>query len=59
MNSLSQFHQNHGVELEEIKGITIPIRYINRFREERQTLRHRVQAEGRQPGSSNGVLAEP
>ena len=40
MNSLSQFHQNHGAELEEIEGITIPIRYVNRFQEERQTLIH-------------------
>ena len=38
MNSLIQFHQNHGAELEEIEGITIPIRYVNRFQEERQTL---------------------
>jgi Glycine cleavage system T protein (aminomethyltransferase) len=38
MDSLIQFHQNHGAELDEIEGITIPIRYINRFQEERQTL---------------------
>ena len=40
MKSLSQFHQNHGAELEEIEGITIPIRSVNRFQEERQTLIH-------------------
>ena len=40
MNSLIKFHQIHGAELEEIEGITIPIRYVNRFQEERQTLIH-------------------
>ena len=38
MDSLIQFHQNHGAELEEIEGIAIPIHYVNRFQEERQTL---------------------
>ena len=38
MDSLIKFHQNHGAELEEIEGIVIPIRYLNRFQEERQTL---------------------
>ena len=38
MDSLIQFHRNHGAELEEIEGITIPIRYVNRFQEERQTM---------------------
>ncbi|MCH2298658.1 MAG: hypothetical protein MK441_12240, partial [SAR324 cluster bacterium] len=38
MDSFIQFHRNHGAELEEIEGITIPIRYVNRFQEERQTM---------------------
>ena len=41
MDTLIQFHRNHGAELEEIEGITIPIRYVNRFQEERQTRPHK------------------
>ena len=38
MNSLTQFHLEHGAVLEETDGIGIPMRYGSRFQQEIQTM---------------------